>query len=197
MRMAKVTWLFACAAAAAGVAAAAGGPQAFAAGDPAAKAEVIAAFQKLNALPSFRIKWTNPEGSGIAEFIQPDKRHFTGKSDKGSVEIYQIGTENRMHLEYPGAPSSWRCTNAETMTILRQIDTGRMQKDLTDVNRRPDTVIDGVPVHGYADSKDSIELYVGTQSGLPRRLVGKDNRGYTADFYDYGAPIPFTPPPCG
>ncbi len=189
MRKTTLTWLVACAAAAAI------GPQAFAAGDPAAKAEVIAAFQKLNALPSFRIKWTNPESSGIAEFIQPDKRHFTGKTDKGSVEIYQIGTENRMHLEYPGVPSGWRCTDSATM--LRQIDTDKMQKDLTDVNRRPDTVIDGMPVHGYADSKDSIELYVGAQNGLPRRVVGKDNRGYTADFYDYGSPIPFTPPPCG
>jgi hypothetical protein len=195
MRPAKLMWFVVCAAAAAAVAAAAIGPQAFAAGDPAAKAEVIAAFQKLNALPSFRIKWTNPEGTGIAEIIRPDKRHFTGKSAQGSIEIYQIGTKNRMHYDYPGAPSGWRCTTSKTMP--RQIDTDRMQKDLTDVNRRPDTVIDGMPVHGYADSKDSIELYVGARNGLPRRLIGKDKQGYTGDFYDYGAPIAFTPPPCG
>jgi hypothetical protein len=191
MRPAKLMWFVVCAAA---VAAAAIGPQAFAAGDPAAKAEVIAAFQKLNALPSFRIKWTNPEGTGIAE-IMPDKRHFTGKSARGSMEIYQIGTENRTHYDFPGAPSGWRCTTSKTMP--RYIDTDRMQKDLTDVNRRPDTAIDGMPVHGYADSKDSIELYVGAGNGLPRRLIGKDKQGYTADFYDYGAPIAFTPHPCG
>lgn len=57
-------------------------------------------------------------------------------------------------------------------------------------------VIDDMPVHGYSDSTDSVELYVGGQNGLPRRVVGKE-QGYVADFYDYGTPMRFNPPPCG
>jgi hypothetical protein len=56
MRLSNVAWLAVCAIAAGGVAGSAIGPQAFAAGDPAAKQEVIAAFERLNALPSYKIK---------------------------------------------------------------------------------------------------------------------------------------------
>jgi len=198
MRVARFVWLVLSAAAAAGVVPAALGPRAFAAGDPAAKAEVTAAFQKLKALPGFRIKWVNPMGSGISEFTPPDKWHYTGQMALASVEVYQIGKEIRMHTSGPGAPAAWQCAKTG-MAFPFPINTDKLQRDLADVNRRPDTVIDGTPVHAYADTKDIVELYVDSQSGLPYRSINSDKppNGYTADFYDFGAPIAFTPPPCG
>jgi len=195
MRLAKPTWLSVCAPVAAGIALAAVGPWALAAGDPAAKAEAIAAFQKLNAVPSYRIKWTSPEGTGVAEISQPDRRHFSGKSAQGSVEIFQIGTDTRIHYDFPGAPSGWRCTKSREVSAYFDID--RMRKDTTtEVVRKSDTVIDGTPVHTYADAKTGDELYVGAETGLPRRVVDQE-KAAMADFYDYGVPITITLPPCG
>lgn len=195
MRLAKLTWLVVSAAVTAGVAPAAFGPAASAAGDPAAKAEAIAAFAKLNTLPSYRIRWTGSGGTGVAEIVQPDKRHFSGKSPRGSAEIFQIGTDLRVHYDFPGAPSGWRCTTSRALTVYFDVD--KMRKDTTtEVIRRPDTVIDGTPVRGYADAKTNDELYVGAQTGLPRRVLDSQ-KTFTADFYDYGVPITITPPPCG
>ena len=195
MRLAKLTWLVVSAVAAAGIVPAAFGPWASAAGDPAAKAEAIAVFEKLNALPSYRIRWTAPEGTGVAEVVQPDKRHFSGTSVRGSVEIFQVGTDTRVHYDFPGAPGGWRCTTSRATTIY--FDVGKMRKDTTtEVIRKPDAVIDGTPVRGYADAQSNDELYVGAQTGLPRRVLNPQ-KNFTADFYDYGAPITITPPPCG
>lgn len=195
MRLAKPTWLVVCATVASGIAPAAFGPWALAVGDPAAKAEIIAAFHKLNALPSLRIRWTAPGEMGVAEFVQPDQRLFSGKSAQGSLEIFQIGTEIRTRYDFPGASSGWRCAKSRGTTTY--FDTDKMQKDTTtEVVRKPDTVIDGTPVHAYADAKTKGELYVGAQTGLPRRAVDPAKPA-TADLYDYGAPITITPPPCG
>ncbi|HLW48812.1 MAG TPA: hypothetical protein VKW09_13720 [bacterium] len=195
MRRAKPARLVLCVFAMAGAAAVGVGSQAVAAGDPAAKAEAIAAFQKLNTVPSYRIKWTSPEGVGVAEIVQPDKRHFTGKGDKGSVEIFQIGADRAIRYDVPGMPSGWRCGKSQTISTYFDID--KMRSDTTvEAVRKPDTVIDGMPVHVYANANSGEELYVGAQTGLPRRYYSSDKR-VTADFYDYGAPITITPPPCG
>jgi hypothetical protein len=195
MRPANLTWLIVCAVVVAGIALSAVGPGALAAGDPAAKAEAIAAFQKLNALPSYRIKWTSSEGTGVAEIVRPDRRHFSGKSAQGSMEIFQIGTDRAVHYDFPGAPSGWRCTKSREVSAYFDID--KMRKDTTtEVVRKPDTVIDGTPVHTYADAKTGDELYVGAETGLPRRAVDHEKNA-TADFYDYGVPITITLPPCG
>lgn len=199
MRSAKLTHITVCAAMAAGIATVAIGPRALAAGDAAAKAEAIAAFQKLNSVPSYRIKWTSPEGTGVAEIVQPDKRHFVGKSAQGSAEIFEIGTERSIHYDVPGAPSGWQCTKSREVSTY--FDIARMRRDTTtDVIRKPDTVIDGTPVHVYADANTGDELYVSAPTGLPRRVrwdPGNPEKSVTADFYDYGAPITITPPPCG
>lgn len=198
MARVKRVWVTLCAATAVGFALAPAGPPAFAAGDPAAKAEAIAAFQRLFALPTFRVKWTNPEANGLLEFVQPNQQHLTAKSDKGSIEIFQIGTETRMHYDYPGAPSGWRCFNGQ-QGIPRWFNVDKMREDTTtEVVRRPDTVINGTPVHAYTDTKTRGELYVGIQNGLPRRFVGFEPKGnFTGDFYDFGVPIMLTPPACG
>jgi hypothetical protein len=187
---ARLLWIVITAVGAAGM-----GPQALAAGDPAAKAEAIAAFERLNAVPSYRIRWTSSDGTGIAEIVQPDKRHFAGKSDKGSVEIIEVGVHRGIRYDVPGAPTGWQCSTGRGVSTYFDID--KMRRDTTtQAVRRPDTVIDGTPVHGFADANTGDELYVGIQNGLPRRVIDKQ-KNVTADFYDFGAPIAITPPPCG
>ncbi len=62
---------------------------------------------------------------------------------------------------------------------------------------KPDTVIDGTPVHAYDDSSGKATVYVGPQPGLPRRIVETDpESGGSLDYYDYGVPIRITLPPC-
>lgn len=198
MRVAKVTWLAVGAVVAAAVAMAAVSLWAFAAGDPAAKQEVIVAFERLNALPSYKIKISGPDGSGVWEIVNPDKRHVLAKSDKGSLEVYSIGSETRMHYDYPGAPTGWRCVKSQQPSRAL-FDTDKWQAEWKDeVIRKPDTVIDGMPArgYGYADPKKNGVLYIG--SGLPRRFVSEQSKGsWTGDFYDFGVPIAFNPPACG
>ncbi len=84
------------------------------------------------------------------------------------------------------------------MTSLN-IDGIRRDLETAPVVRKPDTVIDGTPVHAYGDPSGKATLYVGAQTGLPRRLVDTDREtGKTSsgDFYDYGVPIAITMPPC-
>ncbi|HKX19922.1 MAG TPA: hypothetical protein VJT33_18110 [bacterium] len=200
MRLSTIAWLTVCAIAAADVAGSVIGPQAFAAGDPAAKQEVIAAFERLNALSSYKIKISGHDGSGVWEIINPDKRHIVAKSDKGSIEVYTIGPETRTRYDFPGAPTGWRCVKSQAANRLL-FDTGKWQKEWKDeVIRKPDTVIDGMSVrgYGYADPKKEGVLYIGAQNGLPRRFVSdQDNNMWTGDFYDFGVPIAFDPPMCG
>jgi hypothetical protein len=184
-----------CVAAVAGVAAATG-ELALAAGDATARAEAIASFTKLNAQSSFRVRWTSPDGTGLAEFVRPHSAHFVGKSSQGSVELFHIGTQNYIHYDVPGMRTGWQCTTSRNQ-YNTYVDIDKLRKDTTTVVvRRSDTVIDGTPVHGYADADSGDELYVSAQTGLPRRVVEPRNTA-TADFYDYGAPIAITPPSCG
>jgi hypothetical protein len=74
------------------------------------------------------------------------------------------------------------------------------------VARSQDLVIDGMPTHGYAFTRTgtskgrtvtvTYKLYVGVQTGLPRRLEVSGGARETFDFYDYGAKITITLPPC-
>jgi hypothetical protein len=68
-------------------------------------------------------------------------------------------------------------------------------------------VIDGMPTRGYdytftsqvqgRPSTSHQKLYVGVQTGLPRR-ASMEGDGYSSsiDYYDYGAKITITPPSC-
>lgn len=171
-------------------------------GDPAAKAEVVAAFERLNSVPSYRMKTSAPEGTTVlVEVVPPDKRHYVAQSPaRGTFEYITVGTQTRERVNMPGQPEGWRCT-AKSRPLDTRFNLDRVKQDLTEVIRRPDTVIDGIPVHTYAPaSGGGGALYVGVQTGLPRRMVLVDKQsGKTAtiDFYDYGAPITIALPPCG
>ncbi len=75
------------------------------------------------------------------------------------------------------------------------------------MSRRADTVIVGTAVRTYIyryaakaqGQTVSVKttLYVGTQTGLPRRAVTSGGRGdVTIDFYEYGAKIDIRLPAC-
>src|ERR1700737_26970 len=65
-------------------------------GDPAAKAAIVAAFQRLNALPSFRMRSTSIEDGGkvVVEFVRPDKIHVTLQSPQYSYESIAVGKQS-------------------------------------------------------------------------------------------------------
>lgn len=76
------------------------------------------------------------------------------------------------------------------------------------VTRKPDTAIEGTPVRAYAlvsvtssGYRTTGDVYIGTQSGLPRRAISIDvpatgSRTTTYDFYDYGVRITIALPNC-
>jgi hypothetical protein len=169
-------------------------------GDPLAKSEVVAAFDRLNSVTSYRTKTSASGGTTMIEVVRPDKRHVTAQSPNGTFESITIGTQTRERVNMPGRPAGWRCTtNRRPLATIFSLE--RMRKDLTEVVRKPDAVIDGMPVHTYADASGrGATLYIGVSTGLPRRLVGVDQQSgktATVDFYDYGAPITITLPACG
>jgi len=171
-------------------------------GDPAAEAEVVAAFDRMNSVPSYRMKTSASGGTTLLlDVVRPDKRHYTAQSPtRGTYESITIGTQTRERVNMPGQPTGWRCiTSPRPLNTTLRLD--RIRKDMSAVVRKPDTVIDGMPVHAYANiSSSGGTLYIGAQTGLPRRAVLVDKQSgktVTVDFYDYGAPITITLPPCG
>jgi hypothetical protein len=203
-RTPRSEWLIFSAMLSAGIAITAIGPAASAAqGDPAAKAEIVAAFQRLNALPPYRIKGTSNKKDGMTlvyEIVRPDKSHFTYHSPQGTYEGITIGKQGAFRITMSGEAASWQCTtgsdNSPANTAFYP-DKIRQDLESKPVVRKPDTVIDGTPVHLYTDPSGKDAIYVGAQTGLPRRLVDADaESGGTLDFYDYGAKITIGLPPC-
>ena len=166
-------------------------------GDPAAKADVIAAFARLSTLPGYRIKVASRDATGVSEFVSPDKAHHTMHGSGGTIEYVIVGKEGRVRYELPGQPAGWQClaTGSRTSNFF---DVDKMRKDMPEPLRKPDTAIDGTPVRVYVDSTNPGNiLSVGTKTGLPRRFVDASKEsGGTLDFYDYGAKITITLPPC-
>lgn len=177
-------------------------------GDAAAWREVIAAYQKLSALSGYRIRTAMPQGSMVVEVAPADKAmHSTVESSSGGAEFTIVGGQSRMRITASGAPAGWRCVNVPQMPNMS--DPTAFQGTV-DVARAPDAAIDGQPMHVYLYTIESsaggpmaaagpvkTTLYVGSDNGLPRRVVVATTRGDQAlDYYDYGAAIQITLPPC-
>jgi hypothetical protein len=181
-------------------------------GDPAAKAEIVAAFQRLNALPSYRMKGTNSRDgmTMVIEKVRPDKTRYTTHSPQGTFEIISVGKLGASRMTGQGETAGWRCTpegNSFPTVTAFDIDNIRKDLDTSQVVRKPDTVIDGTPVRAYAaerivdGARSTGAAYIGARNGLPRRLVDthpSDNGPVTEtiDFYDYGAKITIAMPAC-
>lgn len=179
-------------------------------GDTAAWQEVIAAYRKLNALPGYRMKTAMAGGqSMVIEVAQGGTAmHSTMQGSSGGMEMVKVGDQIRFRIDAAGAPGGWRCTGVPP--VLRAGDPTAVQGTV-DVARGPDASIDGQPMHVYvytihasaggqsaAPGGFKTTLYVGGDNGLPRRTVVATPRGDQAlEYYDYGAPIQITLPPCG
>jgi hypothetical protein len=167
-------------------------------GDRSAYDEALAAFKKLFSLPGFRAKITSRQGQDLMEFAPPDSYHLTNQAQNYSLETINVGGTVATKGNIPGATAGWRCATAKStdrplIDLAMQRGTGTVN-----VSRGPDTAIGGTPVHTIFSMKDGGNkdtIYVGSQNGLPKRVITGAGR-QTIDYYDYGAHIAITLPPC-
>ncbi len=165
-------------------------------GDAAAWAEIVAAFEKQQTV-SYRAKST--VGGGITEFTPPNSTHAIVP---GLMEVIWVGDAYRIRT---GA--KWECATPPTGGSPGLVPPIWKQPGEVTVARSQDLVIDGMPTRAYAFTRTgtskgrtvtmNYKLYVGGQTGLPRRLevLGAVARE-TFDYYDYGTKITITLPPC-
>jgi hypothetical protein len=175
-------------------------------GDASAWREVMAAFGKLNALSGYRMKSSMPGETMVMEVASGGRSmHSTVHTPNGDAEMVRVGDQMRFRTTMPGAPQGWRCQGVPPMP--RPGDPTSFQGTV-EVARAPDAAIDGEPMHVYVytlqgtaggpATNAKTTLYVAVASGLPRRIAVGTPRGEQAiDYYDYGAPIQITLPPCG
>ena len=177
-------------------------------GDHAAWGDVAAAYKKLKSAP-YRMKMTTAMGmQSVMEMVPPNKMRMTTQmpGGRGSMEVIRVGTRTAFRMNMPGMPSTWRCQSMKGMPAAIPQDPTRMH-GIVDIVRGADTQIAGTPVHTYDSTMTDAALhmgpmktvlYVATRTGLPLRSVTGTAKGaMTADYYDYGAPIAITFPPCG
>ena len=173
-------------------------------GDKSAWAEVGKAYQALNALSGYRMKATMPGGGEMVMDSAPSQKamHTTMRMAEGAaVETIVVGSEVRYRMNLPGMPSGWRCQAQGP--VQRPVDPTQATGTVN-IARGPDTTIDGTAVHTYIYSASTgsgagspsakTTLYVGVQSGLPRRMVV--GNAQTFDYYDYGTKIQISLPAC-
>jgi hypothetical protein len=162
-------------------------------GDRSAYDEVIAAFKKLFSLPGFRAKSTTAKGQGgVFEFAAPDSYHLGAPG--GPYEVIAVGGQGATRINMPGQPTGWRCGKPKAGHRLL-FDPNRAEGTYN-ASRGPDIVIDGTAVHTlfFTEPDKKSTIYVGSQNGLPKRVT--TDSGNTIDYYDYGAHVAITLPPC-
>lgn len=165
-------------------------------GDRSAYDEVVAAFKKLFSLPGFRAKYTSTERQGqvVFEYAAPNSWHFGARG--GPYEIIHVAGQVATRGNIPGTTPEWRCRTARDGDRRFLFDPTRATGTYN-LSRGPDTVIDGTAVHTilWREGDKRTTYYVGSQSGLPKRVIANDGRE-AIDYYDYGAQVVITLPPC-
>ncbi len=152
-------------------------------------------------LPGYRVKmvWGGGSQTMLIEIVPPSGAF---RAVDGPQETITVNGESRIRFGDLG----WRCVHGGLAAPLPfgPLEMQRDNRDITvEVTRGPDTLIDGAPVrtYVYAHFYYKTTLYVGTQSGLPRRAVtaapsALGSGEQTIDYYDYGSKIEITLPPC-
>lgn len=172
-------------------------------GDKSAWADVGKAYQALNRLSGYRMKATMPVGEMVMEFVPAKKAmRMTMQTPQGAMETVAIAGQVRYRMNFPGAPSGWRCQGAPAPVPPRDPTEGNGSVNVT---RGRDATIDGAAMHTYTYTMSGdagagtgkTTLYVNAQSGLPRRTVMAAPQGsQTFDYYDYGTDIQIELPAC-
>jgi len=172
-------------------------------GDAAAFEEIVAAFRKLYALPGYRMKVALSDASSFEAEFAPPNSHWTVHTIQGGViDSYFVGNTSAAKMSGAGVPGGGQCRRspgAKPGQCFR--DPTEFSGEMT-VSRRPDTEIEGTAVHDYGyievapgGARSSGDVFLGTQSGLPRRvLITEGAKAGALDYYDYGATITITLP---
>jgi hypothetical protein len=163
--------------------------------------ELLAAFGRLNRLRGYRIKVDAASGTMVVD-VMPRRNavHSTMQSQGMDAEVIVVGSHSRSRLTAPGVSGTWAC---EGVPPLPKASDFLGADGTVDVARAPDTAIDGEAVRVYRVAASgsfgeiTSTVFVGAANGLPRRAVMTSGAGeQTLDYYDYGAPIEITLPPC-
>jgi len=176
-------------------------PQTAVRGDQAAWAEVTAAYRKLSSLSGYRMTLALfGQAGATVEVVPPDRWHATVPAS-GS-EYIAVGTNGAVRR--PGGSATWYCWNTDARYWIPRAP-ATAPGTLT-IARVPDTRIDDLPVRAYlivasemrlyigGAAASEMTVYVGVQTGLPRRIVLASSE--TWDVSDYGARITIRVPPC-
>ncbi|HXX36773.1 MAG TPA: hypothetical protein VEP50_01280 [bacterium] len=174
-------------------------------GDMTAANEVAAAFKKLHALPGFRVRITTTSDKQVTiEFSGPNYHVL----QPGGIEMIRVGNTATTRSTAPGAPNGWKCAAAAPRAIASALgfadptQTWRQGVGTVQMARGRDTTIERTPAHtivatGESGATGMETVYVGSQTGLPRRIVLESAGQLTiVDYYDYGASITITLPQC-
>jgi hypothetical protein len=94
------------------------------------------------------------------------------------LDSYVVGNTSATKMTGAGAPGGGQCRRIPGTRPARFFpDPTEFKGELT-VSRKPDTEIEGTPVHDYAyvevapgGSRSDGDVYIETQSGLPRRVL--------------------------
>jgi hypothetical protein len=177
-------------------------------GDAAAWSAIVAAEKKLRGLVGYRIRVSVSDGTTATGDFSPPNLHWLVLSKDGTSEIFVVGNKSAIRHIAPGAAGGVLCRIGTDIHSVPFPEPTDRQGELT-VTRKDDTVIDGVPVHLYDYTmvvngvQVDGEMYLGIQSGLPRRTVETyaTNSGLqttTKDYFDYGVKVvpPITLPQC-
>jgi len=166
-------------------------------GDPKALQEILAAFDRVIAAKTYRMKGTIGGAPMTVEAVLPDRYHTKVEWPDGKVfESVRVGPELR--FQHDG--QRWTCARAPLLSFP---DTNLASlSDNVIAAKGPVTTIDSVATQSYTytfGQGHTIKLYVTIVEGLPKRMEVLDPTGAvqsTFDYYDYGAPIAIDLPAC-
>ncbi len=174
----------------------AGGPTVT--GDPKALQEILAAFNRMNAAKTYRMKGAIGGAAMVVEAVMPNRYHAKVEWPDGKVfETVRVGSEVRFQND----GQRWTCAPAFPLNFPNTDLASLSDKIIA--AKGPVATIDGVATQSYtytfADQGYTVKLYVTTAGGLPKRIEALDSTGAvesTFDYYDYGAPITIELPAC-
>jgi len=178
-------------------------------GPPAAWQEVMAAYQRLASVRTYRMKIKGtgvPAGGIVVEVVNPDRRRTLVPLGKGGFETIVVGNESRTRV----GNGPWQCQAAPGSlgggTGGWPPDLRRAKGEVT-VTRLGFATLEGARTQSYeivytpsANAKPTtIRLYVLQSGGILRRaeVLDKDEKvAVTIDYYDVNAPITIDLPKC-
>lgn len=175
-------------------------------GDHAAWAEVRTAYKKLQTLAGYRMRVATGQSPDMTfEVAPPASVRMTVPAGNGVMEVITVHGQSRVRTRGSGGAGPWQCQGAPSIEFPG--DPAERIQGTVHVSRGGDTAIAGAAVrtyiYRYATTVQGqvvnvqTTLYVGAQTGLPRRAVTLRGGSEVAiDFYDFGTRIDIPLPPC-